>query len=61
VELHARKIKEVQDQLHGELKSEMDLRKLEKSWNDALELVQINQAKIIIDLDEKLRSKSSCL
>jgi hypothetical protein len=39
----------------------MDLCKLEKSRNDALELVQISQAKNIANLDEKIRSKSSPL
>jgi hypothetical protein len=56
-ELHAREIKEVQDQLHGELKAEKDLRELEKKHNDALQEVRSTQAKIIADLDEKVRSK----
>jgi F0F1-type ATP synthase membrane subunit b/b' len=56
-ELHVREVKEIQDQLHGELKSERDLRELEKKRNDALQEVRDSQAKIIVDLDEKVRSK----
>jgi hypothetical protein len=56
-ELHIREMKEVQDQLHEELKSEKDLRGLEKKRNDALEEVQITRAKIIAELEEKIRSK----
>jgi hypothetical protein len=56
-ELHAREIKEVQDQLHGELRAENDLCELEKRRNDALQEVQSTQAKIIADLDEKIWSK----
>ncbi|KAM0895907.1 hypothetical protein ACQ4PT_023559 [Festuca glaucescens] len=53
-ELHAREMKEVQDQLHGELKAEKDLRELEKKSNDVLQEVRSTQAKIIADLDEKV-------
>jgi hypothetical protein len=56
-ELHSREIKEVQDQLHGELKAEMDLRLLEKKRNDALQKAQGTLAKIIDELDDKIRSK----
>ncbi|KAK1599875.1 hypothetical protein QYE76_018564 [Lolium multiflorum] len=60
-ELHAREIKEVQDQLQGELQAEKDLRDLEKKRNDALQEVQNTQAKIIADLENFPESQAQAL
>ncbi|KAM0874320.1 hypothetical protein ACQ4PT_037516 [Festuca glaucescens] len=56
IELHAREIKEVQDQLFKDLEAERKLRELERQRNNQLELVQIAHAKIIKDLDEKIQT-----
>jgi multidrug efflux pump subunit AcrA (membrane-fusion protein) len=56
-ELHAQEIREVLDQLFKDIEAERELRKLERQRNNQLELVQISHAKIIKELDEKIRSK----
>ncbi|KAK1660578.1 hypothetical protein QYE76_048737 [Lolium multiflorum] len=56
IELHEQEVKEVQDQLFKDIKAEKELCELERQWNNQLELVQISLAKIIKDLDEKIRT-----
>jgi hypothetical protein len=43
--------------LSKDIEAERELRELERQRNNQLELVQISHAKIIKEVDEKIRSK----